>query len=218
MGSEMCIRDRFNWATEVEVSNAGFYLSYKSEEGDWLQVNDEMIPAKGDATNVQEYQYTAAGLYATQFKLTDVSVTGKRVEHGPFEINVEHGVKSQRKDTNWDAIQHESERKRIERQQELRDQLQIKMKQFKLSENQIEEPSDSNGQKLKRSAWSQFAGTLLSLIVPAAHALDLASFEVENAGLYKVTHSELSAKGVDLRGMPVNRIGIEQANLSLIHI
>ena len=76
------------WRTATEVDNAGFNI-YRSEEGDgnYLQVNNAIIPAKGSATLGAQYRYEDTpdkGRY--YYKLEDVDYHGERTMHGPVKL------------------------------------------------------------------------------------------------------------------------------------
>ncbi len=46
------------WTTETEQQTAGFYLyRSESEDGEFIRINDEMIPAQGSAVSGASYTY-----------------------------------------------------------------------------------------------------------------------------------------------------------------
>jgi len=197
----------FQWDTEVEVSNAGFFLLYQNDRGDWKQVVDSMIVAKGDSTNVQSYRYLANGLQADRFKLVDVSVTGNSVEHGDFELGVAYGVRSIRQQTDWDKFDAQSKSKQQRRDELKKQKLQERLKQLRESKPQASSiKSDDSG------FFSKLAAVLFSAILPSAHAEDIATFTIEQPGLYRVAHNDLMSQGIDLRGISIDRLGLLQAN------
>ena len=127
--------------------------------------------------------------------LVDVSVTGVEVRHGPFKLNESSGIYVTPKEIEWQRIQEESERKQEQREQQRRQQLQDRL-------------STTTSGFMK-----SVAAAVLAVLIPSAHAVDLLSFEVETAGLYQVTHQDLMATGLDLRGIELDRLGLEEAGV-----
>ncbi len=199
----------FQWDTEIEVSNAGFFLLYEDENGSWKTVDQNMIVAKGDSTKVQSYNFMAVGLDASRFKLVDVSVTGNRVEHGEFELGVAYGIRSNRQKTDWEKIEAESELKQQQRDEIKRQNMKQRLNQLKKTR-----PQAKNTGGETPSVFVKFIAALFSAIVPSAHAEDLATFSVSEPGLYRVTHEDLMLQGLDLRGISIDRINLLQANES----
>ncbi len=77
------------WTTEAEPDNAGFNIyRSQSESGDYVKVNENLIPSQGNATSGAEYSYLdkpdQAGNY--NYKLQSVSVTGETDFHGPVSV------------------------------------------------------------------------------------------------------------------------------------
>ncbi len=78
-----------SWTTESEIDNAGFNL-YRSQEenGEYTKINENLIPAQGNATSGAEYSFadypeqTATYFY----KLEDISLTGETHFHGPVSV------------------------------------------------------------------------------------------------------------------------------------
>lgn len=128
-----------DWATEVEVSNAGFNVSVQNEDGSWTQLNDALIQSKGDSTLVQEYQFTAtpvSGAISPEtggpvFRFTDVSVMGKSVHHGPYELGQTYGRQSDRVETNWETLKQEDELRTQQREEQRKLEMQQKLDQMK---------------------------------------------------------------------------------------
>jgi len=63
IGIPLYQRDRagdieIEWTTETEQQTAGFYLyRSESEDGEFIRINDEMIPAQGSAVSGASYTY-----------------------------------------------------------------------------------------------------------------------------------------------------------------
>ncbi len=52
-------RVKLEWVTESEIDNAGFnILRAEAADGEYVKLNDEIIPAKGSATKGAKYVFT----------------------------------------------------------------------------------------------------------------------------------------------------------------
>jgi hypothetical protein len=78
---------KLRWVTEAEIDNAGFNIwRSEVEDGDYVQLNDEAIPAKGSETNGAKYVFTdnvAKNRKTYFYKLQDIDVSGVSTFHGP---------------------------------------------------------------------------------------------------------------------------------------
>ena len=205
----------FEWITEAEVANAGFYLWSEDADGNWSQINQEMIASQGDSLSSQHYQYLATSVSGNIFTITDVSVMGEEVTRGPFELNETYGSQTQRKVTDWESIQRESEQKqrlrKQKRQQELEQQLeQLQGMHTAPDSSSVARQSQSRSGLL--SLVSEALGFVMSALIAPAEAVELVNLEVESAGIYRVSHADLVGAGVDLSGMSVGRIGLKEGN------
>ena len=75
------------WNTESETDNAGFNI-YRStsEDGEYIKINDSLIPAQGSSTQGATYEYVDAGLKNKKtyyYKLEDIDLKGTSTMHGP---------------------------------------------------------------------------------------------------------------------------------------
>jgi len=75
------------WTTESEIDNAGFNL-YRAESGDgeYVKINDSLIPAKGSPTQGATYQFIDENVKNRAiyyYKLEDIDLSGKSTMHGP---------------------------------------------------------------------------------------------------------------------------------------
>ena len=76
------------WTTEAEIDNAGFNLFRSlSEDGDYVKINTELIPAKGSSTQGVTYEFTDTNMKNRKtyyYKLEDIDLNGKSTMHGPL--------------------------------------------------------------------------------------------------------------------------------------
>jgi hypothetical protein len=75
------------WVTESEIDNAGFNL-YRatSEDGDYVKINDSLIPAEGSSTSGATYKYvdnSVRNRTTYYYKLEDIDLNGASTMHGP---------------------------------------------------------------------------------------------------------------------------------------
>ena len=75
------------WETATEIDNAGFnILRAESENGEYVQINKSLIPAKGSSTQGASYQIVDEGLQNRRtyfYKLEDIDLNGNSTMHGP---------------------------------------------------------------------------------------------------------------------------------------
>jgi len=78
------------WQTESEIDNVGFnILRSESEDGEYIKINDALIPAEGSASNGASYKFTDTGLNNRQtyyYMLEDLDANGTATKHGPVEV------------------------------------------------------------------------------------------------------------------------------------
>lgn len=75
------------WSTESEVGNAGFNI-YRAdfEDGEYVKINDSLIPAEGTPTQGSAYQFTDENVQNRKtyyYKLEDIDLNGTSTLHGP---------------------------------------------------------------------------------------------------------------------------------------
>jgi hypothetical protein len=74
------------WSTEAEIENVGFNL-YRSEteDGEYIKINDSLIPAQGSSTQGASYEFVDTGLKNRKtyyYKLEDIDLNGNSTFHG----------------------------------------------------------------------------------------------------------------------------------------
>jgi len=78
------------WETATEIDNAGFNV-WRSEavEGEYVKLNETLIPAQGDTTTGAYYSFTdtaVTGGVTYYYKLEDVDISGCSTFHGPASV------------------------------------------------------------------------------------------------------------------------------------
>ena len=80
-------RVKLEWVTEAEIDNAGFNIwRAEAENGEYVQLNEEIIPARGSASKGAKYVFTdniAKNRNTYFYKLEDIDVYGISTFHGP---------------------------------------------------------------------------------------------------------------------------------------
>jgi len=75
------------WETVAEISNAGFNLyRFDMDEGGYIRLNEEIIPAKGSAVEGAYYEFVDDDVQNRQkyyYLLEDVDYSGTATQHGP---------------------------------------------------------------------------------------------------------------------------------------
>jgi hypothetical protein len=78
------------WTTASEIDNSGFNLyRAESENGEYVKINDSLIPTKGSSTSGAEYQYVDKNVKSKTtyyYKLEDIDLSGKSTMHGPISV------------------------------------------------------------------------------------------------------------------------------------
>ena len=75
------------WSTEAEIDNAGFNLyRSESEDGEYIKINDSLIPAQGSSTQGASYEFIDNDVKNRKtyyYKLEDIDLNGISTMHGP---------------------------------------------------------------------------------------------------------------------------------------
>jgi len=75
------------WTTASEIDNAGFNIyRAESKDGEYVKVNDSLIPAEGAPTQSVSYQFFDDGVKnrtTYYYKLEDMNLNGTSTMHGP---------------------------------------------------------------------------------------------------------------------------------------
>ncbi len=77
------------WCTEVELDNIGFNLyRAEAEGGEYIKINDALIPAKGSSAQGAAYEFVDADVQNRKtyfYKLEDIDLDGVSTLHGPIK-------------------------------------------------------------------------------------------------------------------------------------
>ncbi|MEE9448055.1 MAG: C25 family cysteine peptidase, partial [Arenicellales bacterium] len=209
----------FEWTTESELGNVGFRIFAKTNDV-WSSITDDLLPAVGDSTKLQSYQYDAQNLSAAQaFILIDVDLLGNQVLHGPFTLGQVHGtveiaeklasaisfnengqLEVEQNKARSD-VDHDARAKRKQREEdEFKRRLEQLMKPLSFNENAPTKHVSRTAMfsTLNLAAW------LMNALVPSAHAateFNIADFGVDKTGVYEVSANQLAASGVNIQGV-----------------
>jgi hypothetical protein len=78
------------WTTESEIDNAGFNIyRAEAEDGEYVKINDTLIPAQGSPTQGANYQFIDENVKnrtTYYYKLEDIDLSGKSTMHGPVSV------------------------------------------------------------------------------------------------------------------------------------
>jgi len=87
------------WETATEVDNTGFNIyRARRKNGNYKQINNALIPAKGNAVSGASYSYTdTPGKGTFYYKLEDVNYTGVSTMHGAEKVRVWSGGSAMRR-------------------------------------------------------------------------------------------------------------------------
>jgi hypothetical protein len=71
-----------SWETALEINNAGFNIwRSDKEEGEYIKINDQLIPAKGDNSKYNFIDNTVSSGNTYYYKLEDIDVNGVSTVH-----------------------------------------------------------------------------------------------------------------------------------------
>jgi len=204
------------WVTQTEVANIGFNL-YAQIDGEWIALNDQIIPSQGDSVSLQNYEFLylfSGDPSALVFSLGDIDVQGDETLHGPFRMGEAQGVIGGRRDIDWRAERSERETKaanrKARRANNLRQRLQNNKKERRerRARNRSE---DTSMLDIFTQSMSSLVASALVAIIPSAHAqqgtawVNLATTE---AGVHEISYAELTAFGADLEGFTARNMSL----------
>ena len=79
-----------SWTTESETECAGFHIwRSKTENGEYTQINQSMIPGQGNSTNAHNYSYTDRDVQSEViywYKVEEISIAGVSEFYGPVAV------------------------------------------------------------------------------------------------------------------------------------
>jgi len=81
-----------DWTTASEIDNVGFNLyRSESENGEYIKINDSLIPSEGSPTQGASYQFIDENVLNRKtyyYKLEDIDLNGKSTMHGPISVEL----------------------------------------------------------------------------------------------------------------------------------
>jgi len=102
---------KVEWATASETANLGFNIYGETADGQWQQLNAELIESPViDSMEPQFYaqRFELSGIQ--RLMLEDMATHGETERHGPYEIGQTYGLPPLTQPINWEAIADENRR------------------------------------------------------------------------------------------------------------
>ena len=172
-----------NWQTSSEAFNLGFDL-WGQVEDEWVRLNHRFISSREfDSVEPQNYRrkirVNDLDAEITAIGLSSVSSSGQEEFYGPFEIGAEYGEETVPRKIDW-----ADQRRRYNQSMLDAGYIQINGRWVY-----------ANKKRLKRleKLQQRFPDTVLDIV---------------ESGVYRVTYEELLARGIDLKGMPINKLAV----------
>ncbi len=180
------------WSTATEVGNLGFNL-YVHNGDAWRRLNEQLIPShKIDSLEVLEYRARFESVTGKRFAIEDVSVEGVTRLRGPFKLDRKYGTsRSGQAKFNTELSSKERKRKRALREARRAARMAELAEQIRAS--------DTGSQQIM--AASSDAGA-------ANEGIRVARFTVKEKNVYRVTHGQLLASGINLTGTLTERLSV----------
>ena len=98
------------WRTATETNNTGFNL-YRAEKenGEYIKINDQLIPAKGSSIQGASYEFVDANVKNRKtyyYKLEDIDNQGKGTFYGPVHTTPKwsYGISKRGKKSNSQSL------------------------------------------------------------------------------------------------------------------
>jgi hypothetical protein len=94
------------WTTATEAGNVGFFVYGRTYGGEWRKLTPKLVPSKTvDSLEPQAYAVTLSNVaWVKEVALEDVSIRGKKTQHGPFAIGTIVGAPPTVERTKWPEI------------------------------------------------------------------------------------------------------------------
>jgi hypothetical protein len=179
---------RFGWETATETGNLGFNI-YVDNAGSLERLNENLIPSAVINSTVPQEYYFYAETKGDVFYIEDVSVKGETELHGPFKLFRQVGLRDQVEPLiQQDVVNTEHTQKEEQRQDAL-----------------VEEMAELPDEVFERAP----VFSILSASVPQLTAT--LNLEVSETGIHRVTYEDLRNAGLDLAGVPVDKIALFNA-------
>jgi hypothetical protein len=198
---------RFEWTTETEFRNAGFFIE-ALVEGRWQRVNERLIPSKVvDSVVPQSYEYVGSS-NGTRFRVIDVSTQMKERKHGPFELGQSYGERSQLVALDVSNAKLDRARKRSEIKSRL-----LKRKAARLKQRMRQRVGKRRDGKTAFGRVADEEALMAAVsdhgIAPAlASAFPVYDLLVDKTGIYRVGYQDLRDAGLNLAGVPVDQLAL----------
>ena len=80
------------WETLEERGTIGFYVDREDDDGNWVRINDKMLPGMITAPMGAEYMLLdpdAVTGHVYQYRLTEQEATGQTRSYGPYTVEMQ---------------------------------------------------------------------------------------------------------------------------------
>ncbi len=174
------------WQTASEAFNLGFNV-WGNIDNEWTQLNNRLLQSTAiDSVEPINYRrrFNLNKLPSppTQIGISSLSSSGFEEFFGPFQIGEEYGEMTVPKPIDW-SKQHEMH------------SAAMRKAGYEYRNNRWRKQTRGSKKTANRLK-SLFADTWL---------------RIEKDGVYRVTYEDLLAKGIDLKGLPVQRLALSHA-------
>lgn len=181
---------QFKWETSSESFNLGFDL-WGNVDGEWQQLNKRLIESDSlDSVEPQSYRRRINLLKVdgdvSEVGISSYSTSGQEDFYGPFEIGEQYGEAAVPNYIDWTE------------QRALHDKAMVDAGYVKIKGRWVKDNFKRQARKERQE--SRFESVL---------------FDVESAGIYKISYQEVLAMGVDLKGMPLHKLSITRGGVAV---
>ncbi len=183
---------RFEWWTATETGNLGFELFVemgKGKDKERVRISAEPILGKVSSTEPMPYAYTVDGVAGDVFWITDVDIDSKRTWHGPYRLGKAFGHIPKVKAIDWKPVKKEKADKKAGRAKKSR----------RNAAAAVEVAAVQGG--------TADAVDLVVMRDPLDETYARVTYST-SARVYRVTYAALAAAGMDLKGVPLDRLAV----------
>ncbi len=186
-------RLNMQWQTASEAFNLGFNL-WGNLDGEWTQLNNRLIPSHTvDSVEPQHYRrkinLNKLASQPTHIGISSVSSSGFEEFYGPFEVGENYGELTVPEAIDWSE-------QRAQHAQTMR----------------------NNGFEFRHNRWRKKTQRSEKQAARLQQRFSDLWLRIEETGVYRITHQDLVAQGIDLSGLPIKHLALSQAGKPIARI